>query len=124
MDGCKLTRKMLDSRRNKESDFEIGGNNHYDIYIFRNTGIIGGKTFEKIDGKEIAEKYSLDKSKVMNELARHEAVKQFLEVIIGRKKVDEVKGNITDHNMSVQIMSMIYESGISNREITQSLSEI
>ena len=109
---------------NTESDFEIGGNNHYDIYIFRNTGIIGGKTFEKIDGKETAEKYSLDKSKVMNELARHEAVKQFLEVIIGRKKVDEVKGNITDHNMSVQIMSMIYESGISNREITQSLSEI
>ena len=25
MDGCKLTRKMLDSRGNRESDFEIGG---------------------------------------------------------------------------------------------------
>lgn len=108
---------------NTEDDFEIGGNNHYDIYIFRNTGIIGGKPFEKISGKEIAEKYSLDKSKVMNELARHEAVKQFLEVITGKRKISEVKGNITDHNMSVQIMSMIYESGISNKEIVQSLNE-
>ena len=59
----------------------------------------------------------------MNELARHEAVKQFLEVVTGKRKISEVKGNITDHDMSVQIMSMIYESGISNKEIIQSLNE-
>lgn len=108
---------------NTEDDFLIGGNNHYDIYIFKNTGIIGGKAFEQITGKEIAEKYSLDKTKVMNELARHEAVKEFLEVIIGKRKVEETKGNIIDHNLSVQLMSMIYESGISNSEVIQSLDE-
>lgn len=108
---------------NTEHDFLIGGNNHYDIYLFRNTGITGGKAFEKITGKEIAEKYSLDKSKVMNELARQDAVKEFLEVIVGKRAVNETKGNIVDHDLSVQLMSMIYESGICNSEIVQSLNK-
>lgn len=108
---------------NTENDFLIGGNNHYDIYIFRNTGIIGGKAFEQITGKEIAEKYSLDKSKVMNELARHEAVRQFLEVIIGKRDANNTKANIIEHCLSVQLMSMIYESGISNKEIIQPLDK-
>ena len=59
----------------------------------------------------------------MNELARHEAVKEFLEIIIGKRKVNETKGNIDDHSLSVQLMSMIYESGISNSEVIQSSSE-
>src|SRR5574344_378634 len=40
---------------NNESDFEIGGNNHYDIYVFRNSGIVGGQTLQIITGKDIAE---------------------------------------------------------------------
>lgn len=108
---------------NTENDFSIGGNNHYDIYIFRNCGIIGGKPFELITGKEIAEKYYLDKTKVMNELARHEAVKQFLEVICNKRKISDLKSNITDHYLTVQLMSMIYESGISKREIIQPLEK-
>lgn len=108
---------------NTESDFLIGGNNHYDIYIFRNSGIIGGKPFKQITSKEIAQEYSLDKSKIMNELARYEAVKQFIEVIIGKRKINETKGNIIDHSLSVQLMSMIYESAINNSEILQPLGE-
>lgn len=104
---------------NKESDFELGGNNHYDIYVFRNSGITGGETLQVIRGKDIAEKYSLDKTKVMNELARHEALKQFLEVIIGKRKPMETKSNIIDHKMSVEIMSLIYKSGTSGIEVKE-----
>lgn len=108
---------------NTESDFLVGGNNHYDIYIFRNSGIVGGEPFKQITSKEIAEEYLLDKSKIMNELARYEAVKQFIEVIIGKRKINETKGNIIDHSLSVQLMSMIYESAINNSEILQPLGE-
>lgn len=101
---------------NTEQDFLVGGNNHYDIYVFRNSGILGGETLKVITGKEIAEQYSLDKTKVMNELARHEAIKQFLEVIIGKRKATDTKANIADHRLSVTLMSMIYESGIKNIE--------
>ena len=104
---------------NNESDFEIGGNNHYDIYVFKNSGIVGGQTLQIIKGKDIAERYSLDKTKVMNELARHEALKQFLEVIIGKKKAKETKSNILDHKMSVELMSLIYKSGTSKKEIKE-----
>lgn len=104
---------------NRESDFEIGGNNHYDIYVFRNNGITGGQTLQIIKGKDIAEKYSLDKTKVMNELARHEALKQFLEVIIGKRNAKETKSNILDHQMSVELMSLIYKSGTSEMEVKE-----
>ena len=104
---------------NNENDFEIGGNNHYDIYVFKNSEIVGGQTLQIIKGKDIAERYSLDKTKVMNELARHEALKQFLEVIIGKKKAQETKSNILDHKMSVELMSLIYQSGTSEKEIKE-----
>lgn len=104
---------------NNEGDFEIGGNNHYDIYVFRNSEIVGGQTLQIIRGKDVAEKYSLDKTKVMNELARHEALKQFLEVIIGKREARETKSNILDHKMSVELMSLIYKSGISEKEIKE-----
>ena len=55
----------------------------------------------------------------MNELARHEAVRQFLEVIIGKKTANEAKSNLTEHDLSVQLMSMIYESGVSENEVVQ-----
>lgn len=104
---------------NNENDFEIGGNNHYDIYVFKNSEIVGGQTLQIIKGKDIAERYFLDKTKVMNELARHEALKQFLEVIIGKKKAQETKSNILDHEMSVELMSLIYKSGTSEKEIKE-----
>ena len=104
---------------NNESDFEIGGNNHYDIYVFKNSEIVRGQTLQIIKGKDIAERYSLDKTKVMNELARHEALKQFLEVVIGKRKPTETKSNILDHKMSVEIMSLIYKSGTSKIEVKE-----
>jgi len=104
---------------NTEKDFFVGGNNHYDIYIYKNIGILGGEPLEIITAKDIAEKYSLNKEKVMNELARHEAVRQFLEVIIGKKTANEAKSNLTEHDLSVQLMSMIYESGVSENEVVQ-----
>lgn len=105
---------------NTEEDFLIGGNNHYDIHIYRNVGILGGKPLEIITAKDIADQYSLDKESIMNELARHEAVREFLEIIINKRKATKTKSNIIDHSLSVQLMSMIYEAGIKNKEIHQS----
>ena len=104
---------------NNERDFEIGGNNHYDIYVFKNSEIVGGQTLQIIKGKDIAERYFLDKTRIMNELARHEALKQFLEVIVGKRKAKETKSNILDHKMSVELMSLIYKSGTSEKEIKE-----
>ena len=108
---------------NNESDFEIGGNNHYDIYVFKNSEIVGGQTLQIIKGKDIAERYFLDKTRIVNELARHEALKQFLEVIVGKRKAKETKSNILDHKMSVELMSLIYKSGTSEKEIKENYKD-
>lgn len=107
---------------NSEDDLELGGNNHYDIYVFRNKDIIGGKLLEVITAKDVADARKLNKTKVMNELARHEAVKEFLGVIVGNCKGSETRGNIIDHRITTQLMSMIYESSISCTEVSQTYS--
>ncbi|MDR2572047.1 MAG: hypothetical protein LBD23_17350 [Oscillospiraceae bacterium] len=106
---------------NTEEDFMLGGNNHYDIHIYRNVGIIGGIPLDIITARDLAAAYSLDKTKVMNEIARHRAVNEFVEVVIGKRKVLNLKASLPDHNFSTQLMSMIYESGIKKMEIRQPL---
>lgn len=107
---------------NTVADSEIGGNNHYDIYIYRNKEIIGGEQLEIITNKDIIKQYSLDSSKVTNEIARYIAVNEFLEVVTGNRLAQDTRGNITDYGLSAQVMSMICESGIKKSEIIQSYS--
>ena len=104
------------NRINTDEDFLVGGNNHYDIYLFRNVGITGGKAFEKISAKEISKQ-------LINELAQYKAVTEFLEIVIEKKKPLNVKSNIIDHYLSVQLMSMIYESEIKHKEIKQTYDD-
>ncbi len=61
--------------------FGVGGEEHMDVYIFRNNDIIGGKPFEIIKfGENINKKYSKEDSTYLghNELARKNIFKQFL----------------------------------------------
>ena len=37
----------------------------------------------------------------------------------GKKKAQETKSNILDHKMSVELMSLIYKSGTSEKEIKE-----
>lgn len=102
---------------NKDEDTLIGGNNHYDIYIFRNGDILKCKPLTIITEKQIAKEYNIDNSKVLNEVARHNAVKQFIDVIQGKLKASETKSNIKQHYWSTKLMSLIYQSGRKEREI-------
>jgi len=104
---------------NTEDDFALGGNNHYDIHIYKNSNLIGGTPLEIITAKDLALSHSLDTTKVMNELARHKAVHDFIEVITGQRKTAALKANLPDHGLSVQLMSMVYESGIKGKEVRQ-----
>lgn len=105
--------------KNTIDDFSIGGNNHYEVHIYRNTGIIGGKELEIITAKDIATNYKLDFEKSMNVLARQSAISEFLEIVLGKRRAQSAKGNLVDSGLSAQLMSMIYESGIKKIEIQQ-----
>lgn len=115
--------KDKQNEKNTDEDFKLGGNNHYDIYIFRNSGIIGGKTLEVITAEEIEKKEKIDKTKLLNEVARYKAVEQFLEFICKKRDIKNITSNITDHKLSVELMSLMYESGVTNKEIIKNMKE-
>lgn len=103
---------------NSDLDFELGGNNHFDIYIFRNSNLIGGKVLEVISARDFSNIHNLDKEKLINELARINAFNDFIEIIIGKRKSNETASDLSEHKSASQIMSLIYQSGITNKIIS------
>ena len=106
-----------DFNKNGDEDFVVGGNNHYDIYIFRNADLIGGEPLEIITAEDVEKQFKMDKNKNMNEFARHQAVFDFVSAITGKIELKNIKSNITDHYLGVVIMSMMYKSIIQGKEV-------
>ena len=81
---------------------DVGDLEHFDIYIFRNVDLIGGKPFEKISLKNLEIKKE-DNFIGYNERARENCLKDFL--------IDKVNdSNILLHRQSILITEMIYKS--------------
>ncbi|KIO75994.1 hypothetical protein TH53_17390 [Pedobacter lusitanus] len=102
---------------NSKKDHKAGGNNHFDIYIFRNIGILGGKhPLEVITMKDLSAKHDLDDSKLLTEQAKTAVVEEFLGFIDGRLDKKELKSNIDSHLNSVKMMSASYVSHINQKD--------
>uniref|UniRef100_A0A831Z0F7 Gfo/Idh/MocA-like oxidoreductase N-terminal domain-containing protein n=1 Tax=candidate division WWE3 bacterium TaxID=2053526 RepID=A0A831Z0F7_UNCKA len=96
---------------NDAKDFELGGNNHFDIYVFRNIGIVGGKKpLEVIRARDIARKERLSSKKLVSEQIKFEVVREFLEFIKVKEKPKKLTSNIDDHEITVKLMSSVYQS--------------
>jgi hypothetical protein len=56
-----------------------GGLEHFDIHIYRNSGLIGGKPYEMLTLEQLEKKHALDMQSIgQNEFARHQLVSDFL----------------------------------------------
>ncbi|MFA5987057.1 MAG: Gfo/Idh/MocA family oxidoreductase [Candidatus Paceibacterota bacterium] len=84
---------------------EIGGKDHFDIYIFRNTNIVGGQAFTKISlGKTINKKNKKDTYYLgHNEKARETTLLNFI-----NNKDDD--SELKHHEFTNQLLSNIYLS--------------
>lgn len=98
--------------KNSEKDYELGGNSHFDIYVFRNKGMTGDKKVLKVIRMSNLKKYAPEIScdHLAMERVKHRVVKEFLGFLNGKVKRDELTSNIDDHLVPVQIMSGIYQS--------------
>jgi hypothetical protein len=99
-----------------ESDYALGGNNHFDIHVFRNSGILGGKPLEIITSKDLAAEMNHDSSKLVVEQVKHKVVKEFVEIVLGQREPTDTSSDLSSHNLSVSLMSLIYRSGIQRKE--------
>lgn len=105
---------------NTEDDYSLGGNNHFDIYIFRNSGILGGKPLQVIRSKDLAAQINHDSSKLVIEQVKHRVVQEFIEVILGKREPADTQSDLTTHALSANLMSLIYKAGIKHKEVVAS----
>ncbi len=89
--------------REKHNTDTVGDLEHFDIYIFRNTGIIGGKPFEKIKLSELERNIDDCDFIGYNERARERCLVDFIHNISN-------DSNLLLHSQSILITEMIYKS--------------
>jgi len=95
-------------------EFEVGGNNHFDIYVFRNVGMFGeGKAFFKISARDLEQQ--ADITGLTGENAKDRVIREFIEFILGRININDVKSNIDTHAVSVKLMSGVCQSSANIR---------
>lgn len=97
---------------NTEKDFLLGGNSHFDIYIFRNKDMTGDKKSLRVIRMSDLKQYvpEICDDKLAMEIVKHRVVKEFLNYLQGTTKKSDISSNIDDHLMPVQIMSGVYRS--------------
>lgn len=90
--------KQISDRVNDVCETETGGLEHFDIDIYRNVDIIGGKPFERIKLKDLyGEELGKDNFIGYNEYSREEFVDNFLEGIDSR-------GDLSGQSLAMEIL--------------------
>ena len=89
--------KEIKDRTNREEESLAGGLEHFDIDIYRNTDLIGGKAFERIQLKDLYSDIEKEKFLGFNEYAREEFVTNFLNETAN-------KGDLKDQKLGIEIL--------------------
>lgn len=91
------------------NEFEVGGNNHFDIYVFRNAGMYGeGEPFTKISSQDLEKEADMTGLTIEN--AKYRIIREFIEFMLGNITLESVKSNIDTHAVPVKIMSCVCQS--------------
>lgn len=103
--------------RNTVDDYKLGGNNHFDIYVFRNSRMFGEdeKPLQVYNLKDLDTENIMDDSKLYHEIAKGPVIQEFIQFLTGNIANEQLKSNITSHEVPVKIMSSIYASHVQQR---------
>ncbi len=92
-------------------DLSWGGNNHFDVAIFRNVEMLGsGKPLEILRLADLEASTGFDETRLFIEQVKEGAILEFLGFIRGIVSKAELTSSIEDHFIPVQIMSGVYQS--------------
>jgi len=97
-----------------KSDIEasaVGGEYHYDIHIFRNSSLFPDlKAYELITMSEMRPMQDRQYSRGHQEEARRNCTEEFIAAIENRLSPEKQNSNFLDHELSTQILSLLYQS--------------
>jgi hypothetical protein len=93
-------------------DLTIGGNNHFEMIVFRNTGIIGGNPVERFALSDLTKSQGYSNNELHIHRIKEGAVREFIDFINGKILRNQLHSDISDHRDAVRFMSAIYRSFI------------
>lgn len=96
---------------NQENQYEVGGEFHFDIHVFRNSNLFPQwRPYEKITVEELSSAVMDGRSRGHQEDAKRQAVLEFAHYLNG----EELQGvsDLMTHQRSVQLMSGVYSSAV------------
>ena len=97
-----------------EKDYELGGDNHFDIYVFRNKKMFGNiKTVQRLSLRDLKREGKIKAGRLYHEQAKDLVIIEFINFIVGKINKRDLVSNIDSHEEAVKIMSSIYQSHIS-----------
>lgn len=84
-----------------------GGLEHFDIHIYRNSDLIGGKPYEMLTLKQLEKEHALDMESIgQNEFARHQLVTDFLS---GKPSHSGIRSHIRTNILLASIAKSMHE---------------
>ncbi len=90
--------KQIDDRMNDISETKTGGLEHFDIDIYRNVDIIGGKPFERITLRDLYDgQFNKENFIGYNEYSREEFINNFL-------NSNDKRGDLNDQALAIEIL--------------------
>lgn len=97
--------------KSKILNYDMGGEYHFEIHVFRNNRILKGQpVYEKISIENLNKIKNLGYSRGHQEDARRSCVSDLYEAILKDKNPSDQISNIIYHSLSTQILSSIYLS--------------
>lgn len=98
----------------KSIEDSLGGNNHFDVVIFRNPLVNPkGESMQKFTMKDIVDKYNFShEKKLITENVKFQIVNSFVSFLNGEIERTQMKSQIVDHYIPVAIMSSVYQSHV------------
>jgi len=103
---------------NTDDDFKYGGNNHFDVAVFRNAGTWSTPTepLLRFGAADLAAAHGLSSGRLLNSVAKDQALVDFIDTIAtpGRHHPSLLE----DHWLTSAWMACIAESMASNRMVT------
>lgn len=112
-----------EARDNLRANDQVGENEHFDIYIFRNSGILGGEPLEIVRGSSLAAQDGFDKQMVLVEQAKTEAVREMIEITLGMRPVHHTQSDLATHNLTATLYSLMYQAAINGKEKKQRIPQ-
>ena len=92
----------------------LGGNNHFEVYVFRNPLVAGKDDSLRVYRLPEIERVTTDcgAAPLVMERIKHEVVREFVEFLLGRRPKDSLRSPFEGHLVPVQLMSGVYRSHI------------